>query len=41
VKQWVKKSSLRMIDSNGRPFEYHWYEKAGQKFEIKKKFLDI
>ncbi len=39
-KDWIKKSSEVLLDKNGRRFEYHWYENANGKFEIKTVPLD-
>jgi len=39
-KDWIKKSSEVLLDKNGRMFEYHWYENAFGKYEIKTVPLD-
>jgi len=39
-KDWIKKSSEVLFDKKGRMFEYHWYENANRRFEIKAVPLD-
>lgn len=35
--QWVKKSTEFFYDAYAKAYyEYHWYEKLGQKFDLKK-----